>query len=103
MKNPTLRELLALAAKAGCIGVFIGFETPTPEGLRGLGKKFNHLKGRDFCTSVQRIQRHNILVAGSFFIGLDSEQGVEQLVATPQAADQLGGQFFIPEQSPAQP
>ena len=42
-------ELLALAEKAGCIGVFIGFETPTPEGLRELGKKFNHLKGRDFC------------------------------------------------------
>ncbi len=26
-------ELLALAAKAGCRGVFIGFESPTPEGL----------------------------------------------------------------------
>ena len=34
-------ELLVLAAKAGCRGVFIGFESPTPEGLRELGKKIN--------------------------------------------------------------
>ncbi|MBW1819770.1 MAG: B12-binding domain-containing radical SAM protein [Deltaproteobacteria bacterium] len=64
-------ELLALAAKAGCAGVFIGFESPSPEGLRELGKKFNLMKGRDFRTSVRRIQRHNILVVGSFIIGLD--------------------------------
>jgi radical SAM superfamily enzyme YgiQ (UPF0313 family) len=54
-------ELLVLAAKAGCRGVFIGFESPTPEGLRELGKKINLVKGRDFRASVQRIQRHNIL------------------------------------------
>ncbi len=64
-------ELLTLAGKAGCRGVFIGFESPTPEGLRELGKKFNLLKGRDFSASVRRIQRHNILVVGSFIIGLD--------------------------------
>lgn len=65
---------MALAAKAGCIGVFIGFETPTPEGLRELGKKFNHPKGRNLCASVRRIQRHGILVAGSFIIGLDIDE-----------------------------
>jgi hypothetical protein len=31
-------ELLTLAAQAGCRGVFIGFESPSPEGLRELGK-----------------------------------------------------------------
>ena len=67
-------ELLALAAKAGCRGVFIGFESPTPEGLRELGKKFNLLKGRDFRASVRRIQRHHILVVGSFIIGLDNDK-----------------------------
>lgn len=64
-------ELLALAAKAGCAGVFIGFESPTPEGLRELNKKFNLTKGRDFRASVRRIQKHNIMVVGSFIIGLD--------------------------------
>jgi radical SAM superfamily enzyme YgiQ (UPF0313 family) len=67
-------ELLALAAKAGCMGVFIGFETPTPEGLLEVGKKFNLLKGRDFRASVRRIQRHGILVVGSFIIGLDIDK-----------------------------
>jgi radical SAM superfamily enzyme YgiQ (UPF0313 family) len=93
-------ELLALAAKAGCIGVFIGFETPTPEGLRELGKKFNHLKGRDFCTSVQRIQRHNILVAGSFIIGLDiDEPGIGKRiaeVASQYGVDNLNALFLTP-------
>ena len=75
-------ELLTLAAKAGCRGVFIGFESPSPEGLRELGKKYNLLKGRDFAASVRRIQRHRILVAGSFIIGLDiDEPGIGQRVA----------------------
>jgi radical SAM superfamily enzyme YgiQ (UPF0313 family) len=82
-------ELLALAAKAGCIGVFIGFETPTPEGLMELGKKFNLLKGRDFRASVRRIQRHGILVAGSFIIGLDiDEPGIGKRIA--EAAGRYG-------------
>ncbi|MDO9211848.1 MAG: radical SAM protein [Deltaproteobacteria bacterium] len=75
-------ELLALAAKAGCSGVFIGFESPAPEGLRELGKKFNLLKGRDFRASVRRIQRHRMLVAGSFIIGLDiDEPGIGKRIA----------------------
>ena len=64
-------EMLALAAKAGCRGVFIGFETLSPEGLRELGKKFNLLRGRDFPASVRRIQRHKIQIVGSFIMGLD--------------------------------
>jgi radical SAM superfamily enzyme YgiQ (UPF0313 family) len=82
-------ELLALASQAGCRGVFIGFESPTPEGLRELGKKFNLLKGRDFRASVRRIQRHNILVMGSFIIGLDVDApGIGQRIAA--AASQYG-------------
>jgi radical SAM superfamily enzyme YgiQ (UPF0313 family) len=82
-------ELLALAAKAGCRGVFIGFESPTPQGLRELGKKFNFLKGRDFRASVRRIQRHGILVVGSFIIGLDvDEPGIGKRIA--EAASQYG-------------
>jgi len=82
-------ELLVLAAKAGCRGVFIGFESPTPEGLREIGKKFNLLKGRDFRASVRRIQRHGILVMGSFIIGLDvDEPGIGKRIA--EAASQYG-------------
>jgi len=93
-------ELLALAAKAGCSGVFIGFESPTPEGLLELGKKFNLLKGRDFCASVRRIQRHGILVVGSFIIGLDiDEPGIGKLiaeVASRYGVDNLNALFLTP-------
>jgi radical SAM superfamily enzyme YgiQ (UPF0313 family) len=82
-------ELLTLAAKAGCRGVFIGFESPTPEGLREIGKKFNLLKGRDFRASVRRIQKHNIPVVGSFIIGLDvDEPGIGKRIA--EAASRYG-------------
>jgi len=93
-------EVLALAAKAGCIGVFIGFETPSPEGLRELGKKFNLLKGRDFRASMRRIQRHGILVAGSFIIGLDvDEPGIGKRiaeVARGYGMDNLNTLFLTP-------
>jgi len=93
-------ELLALAAKAGCSGVFIGFETPTPEGLLELGKKFNLLKGRDFCASVRRIQRHGMLVGGSFIIGLDiDEPGIGRRIAgaaSRYGVDNLNALFLTP-------
>ncbi len=66
-------ELLALAVKAGCKGVFIGFESPTNEGLAEVGKEFNVSKGRDLRASVRRIQRHKIGVMGSFIMGLDTD------------------------------
>jgi radical SAM superfamily enzyme YgiQ (UPF0313 family) len=93
-------ELLALAARAGCSGVFIGFESLTPEGLLELGKKFNHLKGRDFCASVRRVQRHNILVVASFIIGLDiDEPGIGKRiagVARQYGVDYLNVLFLTP-------
>ncbi len=82
-------ELLALATRAGCKGVFIGFESPTPEGLGEIGKRFNLLNNRDFRASVRRIQRHGILVVGSFIIGLDADEaGIGKRVA--EAASRYG-------------
>jgi len=82
-------ELLALAAKAGCRGIFIGFESPAPEGLVEVGKKLNLLKRRDFRASVRRIQRHNMMVGGSFIMGLDvDEPGIGKRIA--EAAGRYG-------------
>jgi radical SAM superfamily enzyme YgiQ (UPF0313 family) len=93
-------ELLALAEKAGCGGVFIGFESPTREGLLELGKRFNLLKGRDFRASVRRIQRHDILVVGSFIIGLDTDKpGIGKRiadVASQYGLDNLNTMFLTP-------
>ena len=93
-------ELMSLAARAGCRGVFIGFESPTSEGLQEVGKKFNVLGGRDFRASVRRIQRHRILVVGSFVIGLDVDgPGIGRRVAETAGrygVDMLNALFLTP-------
>lgn len=93
-------ELLELAEKAGCSGVFIGFESLSPEGLREVGKKINLQKGRDFRASVRRIQRHHILVVGSFIIGLDVDKpGIGKSIAEVAGGygvDNLNALFLTP-------
>jgi radical SAM superfamily enzyme YgiQ (UPF0313 family) len=93
-------ELLALAAEAGCRGVFVGFESPTAEGLAEVGKKYNSHGNRDFPASVRRIQRHGILVAGSFIMGLDSDQpGIGKRIADTAeryGVDTLNAIFLTP-------
>ena len=93
-------ELLDLAVLAGCRGAFIGFESPTAEGLMEVGKKFNLNKGRDFRQSVRRIQRHGILVVGSFIMGLDSDEpGIGRqiaLAARSYGLDLLNALFLTP-------
>ncbi len=93
-------ELLDLATEAGCRGVFIGFESPNAKGLAEVGKKFNLLKGRNFRKSVRRIQRHNILVVGSFIMGLDcDEPGIGRRIARAARSygvDILNALFLTP-------
>jgi len=67
-------ELMKLARRSGCFGVFIGFESPTEEGLVEVNKRFNLRGERDFRASSRRLQRHNIGVMASFIIGLDVDQ-----------------------------
>lgn len=75
-------ELLGLARRAGCIGVFIGFESATDEGLVEVHKQYHIQKTRDFKASVGRIQKHGICVAGSFIIGLDVDRpGIGRKIA----------------------
>jgi radical SAM superfamily enzyme YgiQ (UPF0313 family) len=93
-------ELLRLAVKAGCVGVFIGFESPSAEGLLEVHKKFNIQKGRDLRASVRRIQRHGIVVAGSFIVGLDVDKpGIGQHIsatANYYGVDYLNVQCLTP-------
>jgi radical SAM superfamily enzyme YgiQ (UPF0313 family) len=82
-------ELLDLASRSGCQGVFIGFESPTVEGLMAVGKKFNLRKEREFRGSVRRIQRHGMCVVGSFIVGIDTDRrGIGEAIA--RAAKQYG-------------
>jgi radical SAM superfamily enzyme YgiQ (UPF0313 family) len=86
-------ELLALAAQAGCKGLFIGFESPRPEGARETGGKHRLCKCHDLREAVRRIQRHGIIVAGSYIIGLDGDEpGVGKLIA--DTAERIGVDFL---------
>jgi radical SAM superfamily enzyme YgiQ (UPF0313 family) len=67
-------ELLSLASKAGCIGVFIGFESISTEGLKEIHKPFNIRKLKDIKAGIKRIHRHGISVVGSFILGLDIDK-----------------------------
>jgi radical SAM superfamily enzyme YgiQ (UPF0313 family) len=93
-------ELLKLAVKAGCSGVFIGFEATDAEGLAEVGKKFNIKKNRDLRESVRRIQRHGMIVTGSFIIGLDVDKpGIGKHIANKAreyCLDHLNVLFMTP-------
>ena len=85
-------ELLSLAATAGCRGLFIGFESPKPEGSKELRGKHNLCKFDDLKEAVRRIQQHGILVAGSFIIGLENDgPGIGRLIA--DTAERIGVDF----------
>ncbi len=93
-------ELLTLAARAGIFGVYIGFEAVTVEGLTELHKKFNVQKDRDIKASIRKIQRHGIMVAGSFIMGLDVDtQGIGRRIAATAleyGVDTLNTMFMTP-------
>ncbi len=80
-------ELLALAKKAGCTGVFIGFESVSAEGLSEVSKKFSIRSSSRMRDSVRRIQKYGICVLGSFILGLDidGKGSGEQIALTAKA------------------
>ena len=67
--------MLELMKKSGCASVFIGLESISPNGLKGIDKndwKFHQLN--NYSTYIQQIQHHNIGVIGAFMVGLDSDK-----------------------------
>lgn len=64
-------ELLELAARSGCRGLLIGFESIVPANLRQSGKGFN--RPARFREVVARLHRHGIAVYGCFVFGLDHD------------------------------
>ncbi len=64
-------ELLDLAKKSGCIGLFIGFETANQNALDSVNKGYDAEKYSDY---IKKIKKRNIIVLGSFLFGLDQDQ-----------------------------
>ncbi len=63
-------ELLDLAARSGCKGLLIGFETLSADALAETKKSFN-LK-RDYHEVVERLHARGIGIQGTFVFGFDS-------------------------------
>ena len=67
-------ELIKLAASAGCMFVFIGFETMDINTLKKMRKGVNIKLGvENYRQVAQRFQRHGIAVLGAFILGNDHE------------------------------
>lgn len=65
------RELLRLAARSGCISLFIGFETLSATNLKQVGKGVNLLQ--DYKTAIKRIHDNGIAIMGAFIFGFDGD------------------------------
>jgi radical SAM superfamily enzyme YgiQ (UPF0313 family) len=64
-------ELLDLAARSGCHGLLIGFESLNPESLRETHKAFN--MRRDYTEVIRKIRERRIALMGCFVFGFDHD------------------------------
>jgi radical SAM superfamily enzyme YgiQ (UPF0313 family) len=64
-------EMLKLCRESGCMGLFLGFETLSPDTLAAVGKKVN--RPAEYLDIVKRIHDHGIGIDGSFVFGFDQD------------------------------
>jgi radical SAM superfamily enzyme YgiQ (UPF0313 family) len=64
-------DLLRLAGRAGCIGLFIGIETLSEENLAAVEKGFNDTQG--YLRRISRIRRHGIGIVAGIIVGMDGD------------------------------
>ena len=64
-------ELLALARAAGCVGLFVGVETTSPENLASLDKAWN--EGQRLRERLATLRRAGIGVIAGMIVGLDRD------------------------------
>ncbi len=64
-------ELVELAARAGCKGVFVGLETFSDRNLGAVSKSFNRVSG--YREAVRLLHRHGIAVEAGIVFGFDGD------------------------------
>lgn len=64
-------ELLRAAGAAGCVGMFVGFESLDQETLAAMGKVTN--QARDYLDDARRFRDNGIGILGSFVLGYDGD------------------------------
>jgi len=65
------KELLKLAARSGCLGLFIGFESLNELSLQSVNKAVNKVQDYEEC--ARKFHDHGILVLASFVFGFDHD------------------------------
>jgi len=83
--------LLARLARAGCVGVLIGFESLDEQVLRQMRKNFNRMKG-GYGDALANLRKSNIRVYGTFVFGY-GETPPEAYLEAAEFATQHG--FYI--------
>jgi radical SAM superfamily enzyme YgiQ (UPF0313 family) len=64
-------ELLDLAQRSGCKGLFIGFESLSQEALKAMGKSANRVE--EYKEAIKILHNHGIGIQGSFIFGTDQD------------------------------
>jgi radical SAM superfamily enzyme YgiQ (UPF0313 family) len=64
-------ELLKLAARSGCISLFVGIESVDQETLNAAHKRFN--KVRKYAENLRKINEAGIMLVGSFIFGFGQD------------------------------
>lgn len=72
-------KLLRLAARSGCVSLFVGIESVEQETLNAHHKQFN--KVQNFSENLRKMNRAGILVVGSFIFGFEQD--------TPESFDKI--------------
>lgn len=72
-------ELLKLAARSGCVSLFVGIETLEQETLDAAHKSFNRVSR--YRENIRKMYRAGITVTGSFIFGFDED--------TPESFDKV--------------
>ncbi len=67
------RELLDLAQRSGCKGLFIGFESLSQESIKAMGKSINRVD--QYKEAIKRVHDYGIGIQGSFIFGTDYDDG----------------------------
>lgn len=65
-------ELLEMAYKSGCRGLFIGFESLSQDSLKGWNKQINRRK--NYLEVARKLHKHGIEIFGAFVFGSDNDK-----------------------------
>jgi len=65
------KKLLDLAARSGCAGLLMGFESMSPANLQITGKRFN--KPEDYAEITHVLHQNNITLMACFTFGMDDD------------------------------